>query len=231
MRFSRAGAGALAVCALLGATSNHLDSQYVLQRYAQAIGAVPVPKAVVYSYTVSQVGPNNIEQHHRIYRSGQDVRDETLSVDGIALSRKMVRFSRHADRYAVDRFAPHTDAYELLFLGTAKDGRHFDYIYEATPITHPPGAAIDRLTIDGTSFLPRVVHFRSSGLEVNGSGEIEFGAFGKYWMPVMASATARVKGKLAHELITWSEYRFPESLPPSTFQAPEPLPHATSPER
>ena len=230
MTLARAGAGALAVFALLGATSGHLDSQYVLQRYAQAIAAVGAPKAVVYSYTVSQVGPSNIEQRHRIYRSGQEVRDETLSVDGIALSRKMVRFARREDRYAVDRFAPRTDAYELLFLGTAKDGRHFDYIYEATPIAHPAGAAIDRLTIDGTNFLPRVVHFRSSGLDVSGSGEIEFGPFGKYWMPVMASATARVKGKPAHELITWSEYRFPESLPPSTFAAPEPLPQATSTE-
>ena len=37
-----------------------------------------------------------------------------------------------------------------------------------------------------------------------------------------------MKGKPARELITWSDYRFPASLPPSTFQPPEPLPHATS---
>ncbi|HTA55291.1 MAG TPA: hypothetical protein VK755_11175 [Candidatus Acidoferrales bacterium] len=223
----RAAAAVLGLAALLGAGPVHLDSQYVLQRYAVAVGAAPVPKAVVFTYTISQVGPNNIEQRHRIYRSGTDVRDETISVDGIALGRKAVRFSRREDRYTVDRFAPRSDAYELLFLGTARDGRHLDYVYEATPLTKPPGATIDRLTIDGVNFLPRVVHFHGAGLDVTGSGEIEFGPFGKYWMPVMAAAQAHVKGKPARELLTWSEYRFPESLPTSTFQAPEPLPHAT----
>jgi hypothetical protein len=223
----RAAVAALAFAAFIGATPKAFDSQYVLQRYALAIESVTTPKVVVYSYTVSQVGPSNIEQHHRIYRSGADVRDETLSVDGIPLSRKIVRFSRHQDRYTVERFAPRTDGYELLFLGTAKDGRHLDYVYEATPLSRPAGAWIDRLTIDGVNFLPRVVHFHSSGLDVSGSGEIEFGPFGRYWMPVMAAARARVKGKPAREQIVWSDYRFPESLPPSTFQAPEPLPRAT----
>jgi hypothetical protein len=220
---------AAAFWALLGAAPLQLDSQYVLQRYALALAALATPKVVVCSYTVSQVGPSNIEQHHRIYRSGVDVRDETLSVDGIPLSRKMVRFSRHEDRYTVERFAPRSDAYELLFLGTAKDGRHVDYTYEATPLSHLSGAWIDRVTIDGESFLPRIVHFHTVGLDVDGKGVIEFALFGKYWMPVLAAAQARVKGKPARERISWSDYRFPESLPPSTFQSPRPLPQATSP--
>jgi hypothetical protein len=85
------------------------------------------------------------------------------------------------------------------------------------------------VTIDGVNFLPRAVHFHSSGLDANGSGNIEFGSFGKFWMPVAAVAQAHVKGKPARELITWSDYRFPASLPRSTFQPPEPLPRATPP--
>jgi hypothetical protein len=224
----RAAGAACALIALLGAAPKEFDSQYVLQRYALALQSVMAPKVVVYSYTVSQIGPSNIEQHHRIYRSGMDVRDETLSVNGIPLSRKIVRFSRHEDRYTVERFAPRSDSYELLFLGTAKDGRHMDYVYEATPLNQPSSAWIDRVTIDGENFLPRVVHFRSSGIGVEGSGKIEFGPFGKYWMPIAASAEARVKGKPAGERISWSDYRFPQSLPPSTFQPPEPLPQATT---
>jgi hypothetical protein len=217
-----------AVCAsafavLLGATAPELDSQYVLQRYAAAITLVTSPKVVVYSYTVSQFGPSNIEQHHRIYRSGLDVRDETLSVDGIPLSRKIVRFSRHAERYSVERFAPRSDAYELLFLGTAKDGHHLDYVYEATPLTRGSIVWIDRVTIDGLNFLPRAVHFHSSGVDATGSGDIEFAPFGRYWMPVVADAQAHVKGRLARERIVWTDYRFPQSLPPSTFQPPQPL--------
>jgi hypothetical protein len=222
---ARAPVIALAVT-LLGAGSP-LDSQYVLQRYAVAISNVVTPKVVVYSYTVSQLGPSNIEQHHRIYRSGTAVRDETLSVDGIPLSRKIVRIANRADRYSVERFAPRTDDYELLFLGTAKDGRHLDYVYEATPLNRSTAAWIDRVTIDGVNFLPRVVRFHSNGLEASGTGEIEFAPFGKYWMPVIADAQARVKGKIARERIVWSDYRFPESLPSSTFQRAQALPRTT----
>jgi len=214
----------LATCALLAAAPHAFDSQYVLQRYAAAVEAVPPPKTVIYSYTVSQVGPSNIEQHHRIYRSGSAVRDETLSVDGISLGRKVVRFSHHIERYTVARFAPHTSAYELLFLGLVRDGHHFDYQYEATPLSHPADAWIDRVTIDGVRFLPRSVHFRSVGLGATGSGEIVFAPYGKFWMPVIANAQARVNGKPAREHIVWSDYRFPDSLPPSTFTQPEPLP-------
>ncbi len=219
----------LALLLLLGASGGRLDSQYVLQRYAAAVASVVAPKIVIYSYTISQVGASNIEQRHRVYRSGLDVRDETLTIDGIALSQKLARFSRYEDRYAVSRFAPNPETYELLFLGTAKDGHHLDYIYDATPLNHGSAVWIDRLTIDGSSFLPRVVHFHSSGAEADGTGEVEFAPFGKYWMPVFAEATARIKDKPAREHIVWSDYRFPQSLPVSTFVPPRPLPDSSIP--
>jgi len=221
-------AGAVTAIALLtGARAPDLDSQLVLRRYALALQSLQAPKVSVYAYTVSQVGASNIEQYHRIYRSGIAVRDETLAIDGIALHRKIVRFSHREDPYNAVRFAPREDAYELLFLGTVKDARHVDYVYEATPLSHPGGAWIDRVTIDGVRFLPRVVHFHSTGLGVRGTGQVEFAAFGRYWMPVAAQALAQVKGKPARERIVWSDYRFPESLPPSTFLQPPPLPQAT----
>ncbi|MBV9233433.1 MAG: hypothetical protein JO030_05265, partial [Candidatus Eremiobacteraeota bacterium] len=214
---------ALLVLSLLGAAPRQLDSQVVLQRYALALSRLPVPKAVVYSYTVSQVGANNLEQSHRIYRSGMSVRDETVSIDGVALRRKIVRFSNRADRYAVTRFAPQQESYQLLFLGTARDGRHLDYVYEATPLVRTSPSWVDRLTIDGVRFLPRAVHFRSGALQIEGSGTVQFAPFGRYWMPVAATARARVKGKPAREVIVWGDYRFPPSLPASTFAAPKAL--------
>lgn len=225
----RAGAAGLLLLWMVGAAPPQLDSEVVLQRYALAIGRLTAPKAVVYSYTVSQVGANNIEQGHRIYRSGMAVRDETISIDGIALHRKVVRFSNHEERYSVTRFAPQPESYQLLFLGTAKDGRHLDYVYEATPLVHTASTWIDRLTIDGVRFLPRSVHFRSNGSDAAGSGTIMFAPFGRYWMPVAAVAQARVKGKPAREVIIWSDYRFPAALPPSTFAAPQPLRTAAPP--
>jgi hypothetical protein len=213
----------------LGATApvSPLDSQYVLQRYALAIDAVPVPKNVVFTYSVSQAGPSNIEQRHTIFRSGPDVRDETLAVDGIALSRKIVRFSRRDDRYSVARMAPRAVAYQLLFLRSSKNGKSFDYSYEATPLLRQSGASVDRLTIDGTRFLPRVMHFRTSGADATGTGEVVYAPFGRYWLPVLATVDASVHGKPARERITWGDYRFPEALPPSTFQPPKPLAPAT----
>lgn len=204
-----------------------LDSQYVLQRYALAIDAVPVPKNVVFTYSVSQVGPSNIEQRHTIFRSGPDVRDETLAVDGVALTRKIVRFSRRDDRYAVARLAPRAVAYQILFLRAMRDGRRFDYAYEVTPLLRQSGASIDRMTIDGSRFLPRVVHFHTVGTDAKGDGEVTYAPFGQYWLPVLATVDATVNGKPARERITWGDYRFPEVLPPSTFQPPKPLPPAS----
>lgn len=219
----------LAAPLLLGISTAQMDSQDVLASYTRAIGSVRAPAVVVFSYTVSQTGANNIEQHHRIYRSGLEVRDETLSIDGVPLLHKVVRFEQRADRYAVARFAPLTGAYQMLFLGAVKDGRHLDYSYEATPLNHTATTWIDRITIDGANFLPRIVHFHTQNENVVGSGQVEFGAFGSYWMPIAATATARIDGKPARETIAWSDYRFPTALPRSTFRAPQPLPHATLP--
>ncbi|MEO6836624.1 MAG: hypothetical protein ABI231_12075 [Candidatus Tumulicola sp.] len=233
-RFRQFGIAAC-IAALLGVAPpsprapSQLDSQYVLQRYSLAIDAVPVPKSVAFTYAVSQLGPTNIEQRHAIYRSGPDVRDETLGVDGVALARKIVRFSRRDDRYAVARLAPRAGTYAVLFLRTVKDGGHLDYAYEVTPLLRQSGASVDRVTIDGLKFLPRVVHFHTVGPNARGTGEVEYAPFGAYWMPVVATADATVNGKPARERITWGDYRFPESLPPSTFQPPRQLPPAIVP--
>jgi hypothetical protein len=227
---SRLFATSVCALALLGATPPlQLDSQYVLQRYALALDAVPAPKDVVFTYTVSQAGPTNIEQRHTIYRSGTAIRDETLAVDGLALHRKRVRFSHREDRYAIARLAPRTVAYQMLFLRAVKDGHHVDYVYDATPLIRPSGAWIDRITIDGIKFLPRVLHFHTGTAKARGTGEVQYASFGKYWMPVLAVADATIAGKPARERIAWSDYRFPAELPPSTFQAPKPLPQATLP--
>ena len=214
-------------CAVLGiagyALGEPLDSQYVLSRYAIAIEAVPVPKDVVFTYTVSQLGPSNIEQRHTVFRSGSDVRDETLSVDGVTLSRKRVRFSRHEDPYAVTKLAPRTVANQILFLNAMKSGAHYEYAYEVTPFVKTSGAAVERVTIDGTRFLPRIVRFRTASANAAGEGEVVYAPFGRYWMPVLASIDAKINGKPARERITWGDYRFPEALPASTFAAPKPL--------
>lgn len=214
---------------LAAAPASQLDSQYVLQRYALALVETPVPKVVVFTYTVSQAGLGNIEQRHELYRSGMSVRDETLAVDGVALHSKSVRFEQREDRYAIDRIAPRGDAYTMLFLRTVRDGSHVDYVFDTTPVLRQGGLWVEQVTIDGIKFLPRQVRFHSEGVGVSGQGAIEYAQFGRYWLPVAATVNATVNGKPARERIAWSDYRFPPNLPSSAFLPPKPLPLATLP--
>ncbi|HZT11228.1 MAG TPA: hypothetical protein VFA29_00360 [Candidatus Baltobacteraceae bacterium] len=212
---------ALALAAALGAP---LDSQLVLERYAARLLALEPPKAMIFTYSVSQAGPRNIEQTHRIYRSGDLVRDETLTSEGQPVRPKVTRIAHYRDRYSLDTIAPRTTQYALLFMRAVRSGNSYDYVYRAEPLGVTGAFVVEGVTIDGRSYLPSSVRFHSSNGGVSGSGTIDFGRAGKHWMATAASVEASVEGKPARERITFSGYVFPGSLPKSTFQAPKPLP-------
>lgn len=209
---------AFLLAVMVGVLPAPLDSQVVLERYAAALANVARPKAEIFTYLVSQAGPSEIEQRHQVYRSGIDVRDEILDVNGVPLHHKIVRIARRADVYAVTALAPRPDTYELLFLDSVPDGDHLDYIYEAMPLNRTAaGFTVDRITIDGESFLPRSIDFHSGNTVASGSGSITFGPVGNYWVATSASVSAVVAGGVARERITFADYRFPAVLPRSTF--------------
>ena len=209
---------ALAVSAFLLAGVAPADSQMVLQHYSAAIEATIAPKAAIYTYAVSQAGPSDIEQRHRIYRSGAEVRDETLSVDGVAPKAAMIRVYRNADAYAIDRVAPRIAYYRFLFLHSVTRGDRIDYLYETTPLV--TGAfSVTRVLIDGTSLLPRTIWFKTASETASGIGVLQYAPTGGHWMPMLATVDATVAGKPARERIAWSDYRFPPSLPAATFNA------------
>src|SRR5579862_283049 len=110
-----------------------LDSQMVLQRYELELSQLKAPQAQIFSYSVSQEGAAAIEQRHRIYRSGLNVRDETIAVDGETLKPKVVKIMRRDDRYDIAKVAPRSANYTMLFLRMVRDGSHMDYAFEATP--------------------------------------------------------------------------------------------------
>jgi hypothetical protein len=224
---SRRLAALLATVALLGLRP--LDSQIVLQRYELELGDLQPPKTMIFSYLVSQLGTTDIEQRHRIYRSGLDVRDETLAVNGIELRGKHVTFARRVDRYAVERLAPRISTYAMLFLRTVRDGSHVDYVYQATPLVQSADFVVTGITIDGLSYLPREIDFRTASANAHGHGKLVYGKSDKYWVPMYVTVEATVDGKPARERIVWSDYRFPKTLPVSTFAAPKPLPAASLP--
>lgn len=205
-----------------------LDSQVVLQRYEFEMSQIKAPVATIFSYTVSQEGPVAIEQRHRIYRSGGSVRDETIAVDGETLKPKVVKIAHRDDRYDIARVAPRSANYTFLFLRPIRDGAHVDYEYEATALRAGP-FVVTRVVIDGLSFLPKTISFRTAAGSASGTGVLQYARSTSYWVPIAASVEATMGGKAARERIAWSNYRFPPSLPPSTFVAPKPLPTASLP--
>lgn len=190
---------------------------------------LPVPKAMIFSYSVSQLGATDIEQRHVIYRSGLSVRDETIAIDGIPIKPKIVTFSHREDRYAIAAIAPHASTYEMLFVKTVRDGSHLDYRYELTPLEARRGFVVTGMVIDGLTYLPREIDFVTAAGAAHGHGTLIYGKAERYWVPFSVSVEANVDGKPARERIALGAYRFPTVLPPSTFVAPKPLPHATLP--
>jgi hypothetical protein len=198
-----------------------LEPATVLARYAEALAALKRPPALSFEFSIEQLGLRNLEQTHLVYRSDANERDETLSVDGYLLKKPSVRIIRNRGyRYDIVRLAPKPKAYDFSFAGVARVGNHYEYSFETAP-KKPASFAVTGVTIDGATFLPTVVRFHASGAATRASGRLQYAGSGRYWVVSEAVADARLAdGKVAHERILWSKYRFPESLPSSTFQAP-----------
>lgn len=206
-----------------------MDSQLVLERYARHLLTAETPKTLVFTYSVSQAGPQSIEQSHRVYRSGELVRDETLQVDGQNLKVKITRISRYRNRYTIESLAPRMTEYAFLFLRSVRAGNHYAYLYKAMPIGATGNFVVLGMTIDGRSFLPSEIRFKTSSATMSGTGVISFAQASKYWLPTTAAVRATIGGKPARERITFTSYQFPRRLPKSTFQAPRPLPTPVKP--
>lgn len=202
-----------------------LPPSLVLTRYNAGLATARKPASVVFQYTVEQLGLHNFEQTHRVYRSGASERDETVVVDGHTLQYPSIRiFAKRSDRYDVAAVAPRPGPYRFTFSGVRRGAGSATYVYKTARVTR--GAfAVSEVEVDGRAFLPSVVRFKISGNGARGSGELRFGRSQSYWLVRQATVSARLtNGASAHERITWSNYQFPVSLPPSTFTQPRAVP-------
>jgi hypothetical protein len=187
----------------------------VLRRYAEAMHALKEPSVISFDYTLEQTGPRTLSQTHRVFRSGNIERDETLTSNGQRLTRPIVRIFRgRRNRYTVRLLAPRAADYDFAFVGPLHDGRHLDYVFRVTP-KHVMQFKVTNVTIDGLRFLPVSIDFATALSD--GSGSIAFGSNARWWVPYVATARAMVADDLATEKLTFYTYRFPPSLPPSTF--------------
>ncbi len=214
---------------LLAGARQASPSKIVLSRYVERLVSLDSPKALVFTYTLTQAGPQDIDQTHRIYRNGDLVRDETLIVGGESLHPKITRIARYRNRYAIGNVAPRPAEYKLAFVGVHKSGKRLQYVYRATALGAPRGFVVDGVTIDAHSYLPSEILFNARGPKISGKGSMRYAQVGRYWMPISIAVQARIGNVPARERIVFSGYRFPGSLPSSTFQLPHPLPTPTAP--
>ena len=199
-----------------GATAfGELPPAAVLQRYETALLKVREPQTFTFDYKLEQTGLRTASQTHRVFRSGNDERDETLTVDGKRLSPPKVRIFRgRRNRYTIATLAPRPAEYKFSYVGSRKDGHHVDYLFRLTPIAVRP-FAVTEVTIDGVRFLPLSIGF-ATGLN-EGAGTITFGSNARWWVPYAATARATLADSTATERLTFYTYRFPLTLPSSTF--------------
>ncbi len=199
-----------------------LDSQEVLFRYLAALAKSTAPSVVVFDYSISQAGPRVIEQRHRVYRNGAVQRDEISYVDGQPIRPPNIRIIRHEDRYSVKRLAPTPQGYFFLFQGVRKTGKHLAYLYRTVPL-RTAAFAVESVTVDGLTYLPTAINFKTQSGIARGRGAVTYAKSDRYWVPVLATVTAKLGQHFARERIAWSGYRFPKNLPQSTFTQPRPL--------
>lgn len=194
----------------------------MLARYAAALGANPTPAVLTFEYSVDQTGPHDIQERHRVYRSGNSERDELLSADGKTLNPPAIHiFLGRRNRYSIEALAPRPEAYTFRYLTTAKDGHHVDEVFATTP-RNPSDVAVRRVIIDGITALPVSITFATK--RYDGNVTVTFGKVQKYWMALSATATATSGKSLTVEHLAFGSYRFPSSLAASTFATPRPLP-------
>jgi hypothetical protein len=193
-----------------------------LARYAEALAAHRTPSVLSFEYSVDQTGLRDLQQTHRVFRSGNSERDELLTADGKRLNPPSIHiFLGRRNRYSLEALAPRPEAYRFRYIGSVRDARHVDAVFATTPRS-ATDAEITQVTIDGVSALPVAIHFKTRSHD--GGGIVTFGRVQKYWMVISAMATATVAKSPAIEHLAFFRYRFPPSLAASTFSTPRPLP-------
>jgi hypothetical protein len=193
-----------------------------LARYAEALAANHTPLVLSFEYSIDQAGARDIQQTHRVFRSGNSERDELLSSEGKRVDPPSIHiFLGRRNRYTIEALAPRPEAYTFRYVASVHDGRHLDQVFETIPFSPAP-ATVQQVTIDGVTFLPAAIRFVTTAH--GGGGNVSFGRVQKYWMPTAASAAATSGKSSTVEHVSFYRYRFPTSLADSTFSTPRPLP-------
>ena len=195
----------------------------IIARYTAALAAFHSPRVLTFEYTLDQSGAKSAVQYHRVFRVGNDERDELLALDGKKLSPPTVRvFHGRRNRYTVEALAPTTVAYTFRYVGARKSARHQDFVFATVPKGAATAFRVSQLVVDGVTYLPGSIAFATTAHA--GHGSIAFGGSRKNWVVTAAEAHAMYANLPSSERLSFTRYRFPVTLPSSTFAVPRPLP-------
>ncbi|GAC1448278.1 MAG: hypothetical protein PVSMB8_07220 [Vulcanimicrobiaceae bacterium] len=197
-----------------------LDAASVLARYRSALATLRRPAVVSFEYSLAQLGLHDMEQTHRVYRSGRSERDETLVIDGYRLKAPAVRIiTGPVAHYDVASVAPRPDAYRFVPVAAIRVGNGYRYHFRTVALRRRAVVARE-LDLDGHTFLPAIVRFATASGGVRGSGELRYFQADAYWVIRSARVDATLRdGKRARERIVFQQYHFPNALPAGTFRA------------
>jgi hypothetical protein len=192
-----------------------------LTRYQATLEALPPIGNVVFRYSETRSGPTRaLAEEHRVYRRDDgEERNETVAVNGTQVVPAIVRFSsKPVWPYDVREFVVDSPTYNVLPLGTTVVGGKRAFGFSTVRAT-PGDFAITGLYLDTVRYLPLRETFEVSGGGCAGNGSIAFGPVGEHWLPTSASVSCAVAPDQAafKESITFTEYVFPETLPPDVF--------------
>ena len=219
----------LALAAATVTAPAQLAPSVVLERYADALASIAQPKAVIFNYTIAQVGQAPLYQTHRIYRSGTLTRDETVEIDGHPLSVPAVHIvAGHEPHYRIAQLAPSPADYSFTFVKAVLTVHHWSYVFKTAP-NAPRPFTVTSVTIDGARFLPSRIDFTSTEGTVLARGTFTFAPVDKYWLIQEADVEAPITGERSAERIVWRNYSFPQSLPPETLRGKTRLSGVTAP--
>jgi hypothetical protein len=206
-----------------------LSPDAMLARYRSTLEVLPALGDVVFQYSESRSGPARaLEEEHRVYRRADgEERNETIAVNGSQVVPAIARFeSRPTWPYDVRAFAVDAADYNVLALGRAFVGGKPSFGFSAVRATSGD-FSVTGLFLDLTRALPLRETFAVTGGGCAGDGTIDFAPIGRYWLPSSASVSCTVApaGGTFKESITFSDYAFPQSLPPDVFAGlPTPTP-------
>lgn len=215
-------AAAAAVVALLGATPNS-----ILDSYRLAVALRKIPANMEFMYTVTRSGPARIvtEQHRVYWTSSGEERNDTISVNGtLVIPARSRMLHRTVWPYDAGQFAVTTDEYDATPAGMAIVSGRKTYAFALARIA-PADFMFKSLYVDAKTKLPVRQTFAVAGQDCEGSGSIDFTAFGPYWLPTFVSVVCTQAGSGAtpppvfKESIRFTSFQFPSVIPSDVFSA------------